>query len=66
MRGDGALGCCHSCESYKDGIDCKSRVGVSRNDDTHCRLEFFIGGGDSGFTVGVELGGSAHQSCMRL
>jgi len=56
MRRDGALRCCHSGKPNEDGIDCKGRVGVSGDDDIHCCLEFFIGGGDSGFTVGgVEI-----------
>jgi len=52
MRRDGAFGCCHSCKPNEDGVDCKGRVGVPGNDDVHCHLKFFIGGGDSGFTVG--------------
>ena len=51
MRGDGAFRCCHSGEPNEDGIDCKGRVGVSGDDDIHCRLEFFVGGGDSGFAI---------------
>jgi len=52
MRGDGAFGCCHSGETNKDGVDCESRIGISRDDNVHCHLEFFVCGGDSGFTVG--------------
>jgi len=66
MRRDGTFRCCHSCKSNEDGIDRKGRVGVSGDDDVHCRLEFFIGGGDSGFTVsGFEIlpsYGSEHGS----
>jgi len=52
MRRDGAFGCCHSCEPNENGIDCKGRIGVSGDDDIHCRLEFFIRGGDPGFAIG--------------
>jgi len=52
MRGDGAFGCCHSCETNEDGVDRKGRVGVPRDDNVHCCLEFLIGGSDSGFSVG--------------
>jgi len=66
MRGDGAFGCCHPCKSDEDGVDSEGRVGVPRDDDTHRRLEFFIGSGDSGFAVsGVEVlpgYGSKHGS----
>ena len=52
MRRDGAFRCCHSGESDEDGVNCKSGVSVSRDDDVHCRLKFLIGGGNSGFAVG--------------
>jgi len=56
MRRDGTFRCCHSCKSDEDGIDRKGRVGVSGDDDIHRCLEFFIGGGDSGFSVsGLEV-----------
>jgi len=52
VRRDGAFGCCHSGESNEDSIDSESRVGVSGDDYIHCRLKFFVGGGDSGFAIG--------------
>jgi len=52
MRRDGAFGCCHSGESNEDGIDSEGWISVSRDDNIHRRLEFFVGGGDSGFAVG--------------
>jgi len=52
MRGDGAFGCCHSHKSNEDGINRESGIGVPGDDDAHCRLKFFIAGGDSGFAVG--------------
>ena len=51
MRRDGAFRCCHPGEPYENGVDGKSGVGVSRNDDVHRRFELFIGGSDSGFAV---------------
>jgi len=51
MRRDGAFGCCHSGESYEDGIDSKSGVIVSGDDDIHHSFEFFVCGGDPGFAV---------------
>jgi len=53
MRRDGAFGCCHSGESYEDGIDSKSGIGVSGDDDIHRRFEFFICGSDPRFAVGL-------------
>jgi len=52
MRRDGAFRCCHPCESDEDGVDRESRVSVSGNNNTHRRLEFFVGGGNSGFAIG--------------
>jgi len=52
MRRDGAFGCCHSGKSDEDGVDSKSGVGVSGDDNVHRCLEFFVSGGDPGFAVG--------------
>ena len=52
VRGDGAFGCCHSSETDKDGVDGEGRVGVPGDDDIHCHFEFFVRGGDPGFTIG--------------
>jgi len=53
VRRDGAFGCRHSGESYEDGINSKSGVVVSGDDDIHRSFEFFICGGDPGFAVGL-------------
>jgi len=55
MRGGGAFGCCHSGKSDEDGIDSESGVGVSRDDNVHRCLEFFIG-------VRADLGGHLKYS----
>jgi len=52
MRRDGTFGCCHPGEADEDGVNGESGIGVSRDDDIHRHLEFFVCHGDPGFAIG--------------